>query len=96
MKFALIKINGSKSQNQNYVYSSTIMEMGASPKWTKSFKSENEIIDILSCLLSKQDRPDNVGQVLSKLRKNGEYYFFDLNLTHEEAGWLGWKNSPHD
>lgn len=95
MTFALLKISGSRTDNHSYVYSSTIMEMGASARWRKTFESESAMIATVNCILSRQKKLTDVGDVrhaLSKIR-DGEFYYFDLDLTTEEAKSLGWKAS---
>ena len=94
MIFALLKISGSRTGDHSYVYSSTIMEMGASAKWTKTFESESVMIATLNDILAKQKRRGHcdIRYALNKIR-DGEVYFFDLDLTREEAESLGWKTS---
>jgi hypothetical protein len=91
MKFAMVKIIGSKNRDHSHSYSSTFMEMGASPKWTTCFDSEDEMIAAVMLLLAKQKQPDGLNRVLNQI-KNGGYYFFDLDLTAKEAAFLGYPN----
>jgi hypothetical protein len=90
MKFAMVKISRSRNANHNCGYSSMIMEIGASPKWTNNFESQDEIIAVVIRLLAKQKRSDDVHNVLHQIT-NGGYYFFDLDLTAEEAESLGYR-----
>jgi hypothetical protein len=71
------------------------MEMGASPKWTNTFESEGEMITIMNGILARQKKQGDVRRVLGQIRGGG-FYFFDLDLTREEAVSLGWKNSEKD
>jgi hypothetical protein len=89
MKFAMVKISRSRNANHNCGYSSMIMEIGASPKWTNNFESQDEIIAVVIRLLAKQKRSDDVHNVLHQIT-NGGYYFFDLDLTDKEAESLGY------
>ena len=68
------------------------METGASAKWTNTFESEGEMIAIVNGVLARQKRQSDVRSVLDKIRDCG-FYFFDLDLTTEEAESLGWKDS---
>jgi hypothetical protein len=83
---------GSIVRNHTYAYRSVIMEMGASAKWTSIFESEGEMIAIVNGVLARQKRQSDVRSVLDKIRDCG-FYFFDLDLTTEEAESLGWKDS---
>ena len=90
MIFALVKLTCSKTHDKSYVYESTIMERGGSPKWTNVFESEHEMIVVLNRILAKQRRCSGVQLLVNEIRVSGQY-FFDLNLTQEEAESLGWK-----
>jgi hypothetical protein len=90
MKFAMVKISRSRNRNQSCAYSSMIMQIGASPKWTNNFASEDEMLAVVIRLLAKQNRPDDLHRVLHQ-STNGGYYFFDLDLTAEEAESLGYR-----
>lgn len=92
MVFALIRISGSKTPNHNYAYKSMIMEMGASAKWSNNFKSEEEMIAVVKCLLARQNKPDDLRRVVEQIR-HGDYCFFDLDLTAKDAESLGWEKS---
>jgi hypothetical protein len=66
------------------------MEMGASPKWTNNFESEDEMITVMNCILARQKKEDgDVRQFLNEIR-GGDHYFFDLDLIPDEAETLGW------
>ena len=92
MIFALLKISGSRTGSHSYTYSSTLMEMGASDKWNKAFESESSMIASINAILARQKRRLDVRYALNKIR-DGEFYFFDLDLTPEEAESLGWMAS---
>lgn len=93
MIFALVKISGSRDGNHSYAYYSMIMEVGASAKWTNAFLSEEEMIAVMNGILARQKKGGDVRYFLNKIR-DGEHYFFDLDLTSEEAEALGWKRTP--
>ena len=92
MIFALVKISGVRIRNHEYAYRSTVMQRGASAKSTKVFANEDDMIAVVNPILAKQKRRDDVRQVLDQIR-HGDYYFFDLDLTNQEAESLGWKSS---
>jgi hypothetical protein len=93
MIFALIKIGGTRHGNHSYAYYSVIMEMGASTKWSNIFESEDEMITVMNGILARQKRGGDARQWLNEIR-DGYHYFFDLDLTLEEAEALGWKQTP--
>jgi hypothetical protein len=88
MIFALVKISGSRTRDHTYAYQSMIMEIGVSAKWTKNFQSEDEMKAVVIRLMAKQWRPYDLRRVIDQIRVGG-YYFFDLDLTAEEAESLG-------
>src|SRR5215469_9385714 len=90
MKVALLKISASRVSNHLYTYNSMIMEMGASPKWTNTFESEEEMVRFMNRILSKQKAHCDVRLALEKIRKEG-LYLYDLSLLPEEARALGWR-----
>jgi hypothetical protein len=90
MIFALVKISGSRHGDHGYTYDSVIMEKGASAKWTNAFESEDEMIAVMNSILARRKRSEDVRHLLNKIR-SGDYYFFDLDLTPEQAEALGWK-----
>jgi hypothetical protein len=90
MIFALVKFSCSKTHHKRYVYESMIMEKGGSPKWTNVFESEHEMIEVISRILAKQKWRNRLELTPNQIRLNGQY-FFDLELTREEAESLGWK-----
>jgi hypothetical protein len=92
MNFALVKFSSSPSRNRSYPYSSMIMEIGASAKYTHPFGSEHEMVATVHDMLAKQKRHDDLSRVLNKVGDGG-YHFFDLELTREEAESLGWNDS---
>lgn len=93
MRFALVKISGSRLGDQIYTYRSTVMEMGGSDKCTNTFEGEREMIETMNGILAKRKRLGDVRRVLDQIKEGG-FYFFDLDLTREEAESLGWKLSP--
>ena len=90
MIFALVKIGGTKHRDHSYPYYSVIMETGASAKWTNPFESEDEMITVMNGILASQKKGGDVRRLLNKIRDDC-HYFFDLDLTPEEAEALGWK-----
>jgi hypothetical protein len=90
MKFAMVKISRSRDPDHRCEYSSMIMEIGASPRWTSNFDSENEMIAVVFRLLAKQEQPPDLRRVLNQITNGTGYYFFDLDLTSEEAESLGY------
>ena len=66
------------------------METGASAKWTNPFESEDEMITVMNGILASQKKGGDVRRLLNKIRDDC-HYFFDLDLTSEEAETLGWK-----
>ena len=93
MIFALVKIGGTKHRDHSYAYYSVIMETGASAKWTNPFESEDEMITVMNGILASQKKGGDVRRLLNKIRDDC-HYFFDLDLTLEEAEALGWKQTP--
>jgi len=93
MKFAMVKISRSRDLDRPCAYSSTVMEIGASPRWTNSFDSEEEMIAVVFRLLAKQEQPSDVRRVLDQITNGIDCYFFDLDLTTKEAKSLGF---PYD
>ena len=89
MKFAMVKFKASKNRDRLCAYESMLMEVGASPKWTRSFESEDNMTEFVVRLLARQGRNDDLRPVLDQIR-NGGYYFFDLHLTPQEAESLGY------
>jgi hypothetical protein len=63
MKFAIVR---SLNRNRVFVYESMIMEMGASPKWTRSFDKEDDMIEIVVRLLGRQKRADDLRKIGSE------------------------------
>ena len=90
MIFALVKIGGTRNRDHSYTYYSVIMETGASAKWTNPFESEDELITVMNGILATQRKSEDVRRLLNKIRDDC-HYFFDLDLTPEEAEALGWK-----
>jgi len=84
MIFALVKIGGTKHRDHSYAYYSVIMETGASAKWTNPFESEDEMITVMNGILASQKKGGDVRRLLNKIRDDC-HYFFDLDLTPEEA-----------
>ena len=95
MKFAMVKISRMRRNSSRLCpYESMIMEMGASPTWTNNFDSENEMISVVFRLLAKQEPPPDLRRVLNQITNGSGYYFFDLDLTSEEAESLGYPPDP--
>ena len=91
MKFAMVKISRARrNPSRLFPYESMIMAMGASPRWTGHFDSENEMIAVVFRLLAKQEPPPDLRRVLDQITNGTGYYFFDLDLTSEEAESLGY------
>ena len=90
MIFALVKIGCTRDCNHKYAYYSVIMETAASAKWTNPFESEDEMIAVMNDILARQKKSGDVRRLLNEIR-DGSHYFFDLDLTSEEAETLGWK-----
>jgi hypothetical protein len=96
MLFALLKISGAKLVNGGFAYKSVIMKQGASAKFVNEFGTEDELIVVVNRILARQKRHTDarrvadVRRVLDQVRDGG-YYFFDLDLTAEEAESLGWQ-----
>ncbi len=67
-----------------------IMKRGASTPWKNTFESEFEMVSIMTEILTRQKRDRDTRHVLSRIR-GGEHYFFDLDLTAEQAETLGWQ-----
>ena len=62
MKFAIVKFSESRNRNRHHAYSSMIMEIGASPKWTTNFDNEEEMVAVVRLLLAKQKQPDDLNR----------------------------------
>lgn len=90
MRFSMIKISGLKQSDGDYLYESMIMKMGASTPWKNTFESEFEMISIMTDILARQKRDRDTRHVLSMIH-GGEHYFFDFDLTEEQAETLGWQ-----
>ena len=90
-----MKISGSRLRGHEYSYRSTVMEKGASPKWTNAFANEDEMIAVANGILARQKTRCDVRQVIEKIR-TGEHFFFDLDLTRREAETLGWQPATRD
>jgi hypothetical protein len=91
MIFALVKISGFNTSDQNYTYRTVIMEKGASAKWANNFYTEDDLIAVVNPILARQRIPDDVQLLLSRIRHGDERYFFDLDLSAQEAESLGWQ-----
>lgn len=90
MKFAMVKISRSRVLDYFSGYSSMIMEIGASPRWTNHFDTEDEMIAVVFRILAKQKQAYDLGRVLAHIRSGSGCYFFDLELTAKEAESLGY------
>jgi hypothetical protein len=93
MKFAVVKVSCSKTHGHTYAYHSTIMETGGSPKWTNTFATEIEMVTKINSILARQHMHCDVRFLLGQLREDG-HYFYDLDLTLQEASSLGWRPDP--
>jgi hypothetical protein len=51
------------------------------------------MITVINGILARQKRGGDARQWLNEIR-DGYHYFFDLDLTPEEAKALGWKQTP--
>lgn len=89
MKFCMLKISGSKTNDGRRRYESTIMEQGASIPWKRTFESQYQMMAVINDILTRQKGDLDVRRFLSKIHE-GEQYFFDLDLTEGQARSLGW------
>lgn len=90
MRFSMLKISSSKQSDGDYQFESMIMEKGASAPWKNTFESEFEMVSIMTDILARQKRDRDSRHVLYRIH-GGEHYFFDLDLTEEQAETLGWQ-----
>jgi hypothetical protein len=94
MIFALVKIGGFKTPNQDYAYRTVIVEKGASAKWVNNFDTEDELIAVVNPILARQRIRGDVRLLLCQIRHGDDCYFFDLDLSAQEAKSLGWQRYP--
>jgi hypothetical protein len=94
MMFALVKISCFKTPNQNYAYRTVIMEKGASAKWSNKFETEDELTAVVNPILAGQRIRGDVRLLLGQIRHGDDCYFFDLDLSAQEAESLGWQRCP--
>ena len=92
MKFSLVKIRGLKESDGDYKYHSMIMEKGASTPWTNVFESEYEMVSTMNKILARRKRDRDIRHLIST-NPTGEHYFFDVELTDEQAEFLGWRQT---
>ena len=92
MKFSLVKISALKESDGDYRYQSMIMEKGASTPWTNVFESEYEMVSTMNAILARQKRDRETRYSIST-NPTGEHYFFDIELTEEQAKFLGWQQN---
>jgi hypothetical protein len=90
VRFSMLKISSSKQSDGDYQFESMIMEKGASAPWKNTFESEFEMVSIMTDILARQKRDRDTRHVLNRIH-GGEHYFFDLDLTEEQAETLGWQ-----
>jgi hypothetical protein len=88
MKFAVVKVSCLKTHGHT-AYESTIMETGGSVKWTNTFATEIEMVAKINSILARQNKHCDMRFLLGQLRDG--HYFYDLDLTLQEALSLGWK-----
>jgi hypothetical protein len=91
MIFALVKISGFTTPNQDHAHRTVIMERGASAKWVNNFYTEEELIAVVNPILAGQRISNDVRPLLGQIRHGDECYFFDLDLSAQEAESLGWQ-----
>lgn len=92
MNFSMIKICGSRQSDGDSRFESMIMEKGASTPWSNTFESQYELVSIMNDILSRQKRSKDARHVLGTIQ-GGPHYFFDLDLTEEQAQSLGWRRT---
>lgn len=68
------------------------MEKGASTPWKSFFDSEYEMLSIMNDVLARQKGDKDIRHVLTAIR-GGEHYFFDVDLTFEQAESLGFRKT---
>lgn len=94
MRFALVRICGSKRDKNDYSYSSLIVqsEVGLSLTGHKTFASKDEMIATMNGILSTQTWDGDIRHVLDKIEDGCFEYAGDraLYLTDEQAESLGW------
>jgi len=66
------------------------METGGSTPWRNSFESQYEMVSIMNAVLAAQRCERDVRRVMSKIHDGGRY-FFDVDMTEEQARPLGWR-----
>jgi hypothetical protein len=84
MRFAMIKIVGSRQANDSYEYESTIMELGGSAPWKSTFESQYEMISTMNAILARQKRDGDIRLFMNDIHAGG-HYFFDVDLSEEPA-----------
>jgi hypothetical protein len=89
----MIKIVGSRRPSGSYEYESTIMELGGSTRWKSAFESQDEMTSTMNAILARQKRDHDVRLFMSDIHAGG-HYFFDVDLTEEQAESLGWQKRP--
>lgn len=90
MRFSMMKVIGSRRGKGLYKYESTIMETGGSKPWKNSFESQYELTSIMNAILATQKHERDIRRVMSKIQDGG-HYFFDVDVTEEQARSLGWR-----
>src|SRR5690349_13306605 len=92
MNFSMVKICGSRRVDGDIEYESIIMRKGASTPWKNTFENQYEMVSIMNDILTRQKKGRETRHVLNRIDE-GEYYFFDLELTEEQAESLGWQRT---
>ena len=92
MKVSLVKISALKESDGDYRFQSMIMEKGASTPWTNVFESEYEMVSTMNAILARQKRDREIRYSISA-NPTAEHYFFDIELTEEQAEFLGWRQT---
>ena len=90
MRFSMVKVVGFRRGKGSYEYESTIMETGGSTPWKNSFENQYEMVSVINAILAKQKRERDVRSVMSTIHDGG-HYFFDVDMTEEQARSLGWR-----
>ena len=93
MRFAMIKIVGCRQTSGSYEYEATIMELGGSTRWNSAFESQDEMTSTMNAILARQKRDHDVRLFMDDIHAGG-HYFFDVDLTEEQAESLGWRKPP--
>ena len=85
----MLKIRYLKDADRTPKFESVLMEQGGSPPWRADFDDETELLSLMNGVLARQKSYSNV-RLLSGYFRTVDRYFFDLDLTQEQAESLGW------